>query len=96
MKPLNHYQSKKKTLYLLLLIWTMALLLASPVALFYKFIWVRDRALGIKPYCTTFNPTFTLTFFKVRNLKYLFFGLLHWSEGKWVSDNSGIALIASL
>ena len=65
MSPLNHYQSKKKTLYLLLLIWTLALLLASPVALFYKFIWVRDRALGIKPYCTTFNPTFTLTFFKV-------------------------------
>jgi len=60
--PLNHYQSKKKTLYLLLLIWSLALLLASPMALFYKFIWISDKALGIKPYCTTFNPTFTLTF----------------------------------
>ena len=64
--PLNHYTSKKKTLYMLLLIWTLALLLASPMALFYKFIWITDKALGIKPYCTTFNPTFTLTFLMVR------------------------------
>ena len=64
--PLNHYQSKRKTLYMLLLIWTLALLLASPMALFYKFIWITDKALGIKPYCTTFNPTFTLTFLRVR------------------------------
>ena len=58
---------------MLLLIWTLALLLASPMALFYKFIWITDKALGIKPYCTTFNPTFTLTFLMVRKTASTYF-----------------------
>ena len=71
MTPLHYHQSKKRTIYYLVVIWSISIILALPNIFFYEFKYIKDTALGIKPYCTTFNPTFTLTFFNVRMINSL-------------------------
>ena len=59
MTPLHYHQSKKRTIYYLVVIWSISIILALPNIFFYEFKYIKDTALGIKPYCTTFDPSFT-------------------------------------
>ena len=61
MTPLNHHPSKKRTIYSILLIWTIAIVLAIPNIFLFEFKYIKDSALGIKPFCTTYNPSFQTT-----------------------------------
>ena len=44
----------------ILMIWILSVILASPSVFLYKFRWMKDKANGIKPYCTARNPSFTV------------------------------------
>ena len=59
MTPLHYHQSKKRTIYYLVVIWSISIILALPNIFFFEFKYIKDTALGIKPYCTTFDPSFT-------------------------------------
>lgn len=61
MTPLNHHPSKKHTIYSIILIWTIAIVLAIPNIFLFEFKYIKDTTLGIKPFCTTYNPSFQTT-----------------------------------
>lgn len=62
MAPLNNAQilSKKATLILLLLTWLLALILATPMGILYKFSYIRDRIHGIKPFCSPYESPYAM------------------------------------
>ena len=46
MTPLNHYPSKKRTIYFILLIWSIAIALALPNIFLFEFKYIKDVPLG--------------------------------------------------
>ena len=58
MSPFNANSSMKRTRAYLIFIWILSAVLAGPFLYLYKFRYLPDRELGLKPYCTTHNPTF--------------------------------------
>lgn len=60
MTPLNQQTTKKAMVALICLAWLLAAGFASPIAFLYTFQYIADPAYGIKPYCTTFEPSYIL------------------------------------
>ena len=62
MTPFHEHISKKKTLCFLFLTWFLAFLAAAPYTFLYEFKYIYDSAYGLKPYCSTHEPSFIMIF----------------------------------
>ena len=68
MTPLHRNQSKKRTTYSIFLIWVIAMVLALPNTVLFQFKYIKDNALGIKPFCTAYDPSVTISVLEDLNL----------------------------
>ena len=68
MTPLHTNQSKKRTMHSIFLIWIIAMVLALPNTVLFQFKYIKDNALGIKPFCTAYDPSVTISVLEDLNL----------------------------
>ena len=68
MTPLHRNQSKKRTMHSIFLIWVIAMVLALPNTVLFQFKYIKDNALGIKPFCTAYDPSVTISVLEDLNL----------------------------